>query len=227
MVLEDGRIRMIRGPRHNHHRPAVDPLFRSAALAYGPRVIGVVLSGNLDDGTAGLLAVKRRGGVVVVQDPEEAVFAGMPLSAVRTVEPDHVVHADAIGSLIVRLVGASVSGAAQPSDECLEAESSHDRGTPVNMDSIGTASHFTCPRCSGTLWEVDEDEMLRYRCRVGHSYSLESMLSTQDDSLEDSFVGRGSRIGRERGAQTHGRRSVARAQGSRPGHGPREKSGRA
>jgi two-component system chemotaxis response regulator CheB len=106
-MLVDGRsLRLSKGPRENRHRPAIDPLFRSVARAYGRRAIGVILSGNLDDGTAGLLAIKRRGGIAVVQSPEDAVYSGMPDAAIERVKVDHVVDAAAMGSLLDRIVRA-------------------------------------------------------------------------------------------------------------------------
>src|SRR5439155_6286178 len=104
LVLEDGVMRLSHGPRENMHRPAIDPLFRSAAIEYGPRTIGVILSGNLDDGTAGLISIKIAGGITVVQDPEDARFSGMPKSATRYLTPDHVVPLAGIPPLLSRLV---------------------------------------------------------------------------------------------------------------------------
>jgi len=108
LLIEHGHVRIVGGPKENHHRPAVDPLFRSAAQAYGSRVVGVVLTGALDDGTAGLIALKRRGGIAVVQDPDEALFSGMPLSALANVEVDYRLPLSSIGPLLVRLASEQV-----------------------------------------------------------------------------------------------------------------------
>src|SRR6266487_2533947 len=108
MLMEQGKVCVIRGPKENRHRPAIDPLFRSAALAYGPRVAGVILSGTLDDGTAGLIAIKKRGGVAIVQDPDEAIYPGMPRSALEHVQVDHILPLAAIGPLLVRLASEPV-----------------------------------------------------------------------------------------------------------------------
>src|SRR6266581_9811031 len=108
IFVERGKVRIVRGPKENRHRPAIDPLFRSAAQAYGSRVVGVVLTGALDDGTAGLIALKRRGGIAVVQDPDEALFSGMPLSALANVEVDYRLPLSSIGPLLVRLASEQV-----------------------------------------------------------------------------------------------------------------------
>src|SRR4051812_33241997 len=114
MLVEPGRLRVVRGPKENRHRPAVDPLFRSAAWAYGPRVIGVVLSGTLDDGAAGLWAIKSCGGVAVVQDPEDALFGEMPASALACVDADHVAPLEEIPLLLAELVRSPATGAHDP-----------------------------------------------------------------------------------------------------------------
>src|SRR5205085_2097950 len=119
LLLEADRVLVKRGPLHNRHRPAIDPLFRSASLAFGPRVIGVVLSGTLDDGTDGLVTIKRRGGLAVVQDPATALFSGMPASAAGAVEVDHLVPVEGIGPLLGRLAGQSVDREAPPPESRL------------------------------------------------------------------------------------------------------------
>jgi two-component system chemotaxis response regulator CheB len=186
LVVDPGRVRLTTAPRENGVRPSVDVLFRSAALAYGPNVIGVVVSGTLDDGTAGLIAIKQHGGTAVVQDPTEATFPGMPASAARYADPDHIVSLDKLPALLASLstqardrepTAAEIPGAQQseqPSEARAEAQA-------------GELSEFTCPECGGTLWEQREGDLLRFRCRVGHAYSTESLLTQQTDALEGAL----------------------------------------
>ncbi len=190
LLVEDGRVRLTRGPHENGHRPAVDALFRSAARAYGPRVIGVVLTGTLDDGTAGLQAVKRRGGLAVVQDPEDALFASMPRCAIEGVAVDHIAPLAGIGPTLVRL-------ARQPAQAESKAPVTPELKEEVKVAEFdikaletrreGKPSSYACPDCHGVLWEVEEDELLRFRCRVGHAFSPESLLASQSDALEDAL----------------------------------------
>ncbi len=187
MMLEDGAIRLVRGPAENRHRPAIDPLFRSAARAHGPRVIGVLLSGMLDDGTGGMHAIKSRGGVAIVQDPETATFSEMPRNAIEYVEVDQVVPIEEMGAVIARRVRESVPLEAKGGTQQLAKEvryAGFDMAQIENEDQVGKPSTFACPDCNGTLWEVDEDGVLRFRCRVGHAYSAESLLSAKTDSTE-------------------------------------------
>jgi two-component system chemotaxis response regulator CheB len=187
MVIDGDRVRVVRSARENRHRPAVDPLFRSAALHHGPHVVGVILTGSLDDGTAGLAAVKRRGGVAVVQDPDEAMFSSMPRSAMQRVAVDHCVPLADIPALLARL--ASEDPARHPA-EVASGLALETRLTTVrrpeaeDADRIGRASMFTCPECHGALWEIDDDSVLRYRCHVGHALTAESLAADQTLSLE-------------------------------------------
>jgi two-component system chemotaxis response regulator CheB len=193
-MFNDGRIRIVRGPRENRYRPAVDPLMRSAAQFHGPHAIGVILSGALDDGTAGLLALKRRGGITIVQDPEDAHFPGMPESALRVVDVDHCLPLSKIGPTIAQIVKESFQGTEEegmPSrDDQLDYEN---RASEADMSAIeqddkpGVPSPFACPDCGGVLWEIDNGELLHFRCRVGHAYSVESLLASQTDGLEDAL----------------------------------------
>jgi two-component system, chemotaxis family, protein-glutamate methylesterase/glutaminase len=191
LLLEDGKIRLTRGPHENRHWPAVDPLFRTAALAYGPRVVGVVLSGAQDDGSAGLLAIKQRGGVAVVQDPYDALVSGMPQSALRHVEVDHLLAADEIGQVLYRLASepAEEEGVYPVADE-MEFESKIAGLDPTVIDSnehVGELSAFSCPECAGPLYEIHDGELLRFRCRVGHAYTAESMLEEKSEVLESAL----------------------------------------
>ena len=189
LILEPHRIRVLRGPKQNRHRPAIDPLFRSAAVAFGPRAIGVVLTGNLDDGTAGLRAIKQRAGLAMVQDPRDAQFPGMPQSAVNHVDVDLALPAARIAEALVRAVREPLDvppPAARPDLE-IELRSDSGEGHMEDMEAIGTPSVFSCPECSGTLWEIGEADLPRFRCRVGHAYASESLVAEHDDALEDAL----------------------------------------
>lgn len=183
LLVEPGRVHVVRGPKENRCRPAVDPLFRSAALAYGARVVGVVLSGALDDGTAGLAAIKERGGLAIVQDPDEAAFPGMPASALANVEVDHRLRLAEIPAVLARLASEPAGRAAAPTD-VLVTEAAMESGEPRDMNEIGRPSVFGCPDCGGVLWEVDDPQLLRFRCRVGHAYSSETLMAVQEDGIE-------------------------------------------
>lgn len=183
--LRPGRIEVRRGPRENMLRPAADPLFRTAAHHYGDRVIGVVLSGALDDGTIGVRLIKNAGGIAIVQDPEEAVCRSMPESAASQVPVDYVVTANEIGPLLSRLVN-DAEPVPEPSVEVpLEtAEETTYAHARDRVDDLGKASGITCPECNGALWEIRDGETLHYRCRVGHAYSSESLLGASSESVE-------------------------------------------
>lgn len=192
LLVKPGHIHLARGPRENSHRPAIDPLFRTAARAYGRRVVGVVLSGVLDDGTAGLMAVKIRGGVAVVQHPEDAMYSGMPRSAIENVENiEHIVPLSEIPSVLVELANTSVEGEAEnPVSNEMEIESDMaemDVAALHKDDRPGKPSAFSCPECGGSLWEIQEQDLLRFRCRTGHAYSSESLMAQQSDALEDAL----------------------------------------
>ncbi len=190
MLLQRGHVRLTRGPRENGHRPAADPLFRSAAGAYGTRVIGVVLSGNLDDGTAGLAAVQRHGGVTVVQDPDDALYSGMPLSAIGSVEVDHVVPLAALPALLSELVNAPLEGGPWVEDPRDEMETEIAELEPAAMmadERPGVPSAFSCPDCHGVLFEIQEGELVRFRCRVGHAYGPETLMASQDGTVEGAL----------------------------------------
>jgi two-component system, chemotaxis family, protein-glutamate methylesterase/glutaminase len=177
-VVVDGETHLVRGPRENGNRPAADPLFRSVAAAFGPRAAGVVLSGSLDDGTAGLVAIKRAGGLTVAQDPEEAAFPGMPLTAVNYAKPDHVASLRDIPGILTRFA-EEVAAMASTDPPGADPAKSH-------LDERETPSEFTCPDCGGTLWLVG-DHPLQLRCRVGHSFSTESFSVGKQDAIENAL----------------------------------------
>lgn len=188
LLVEGDHVTIVSGPRENGHRPAVDPLFRSAADSWRNRVIGVVLSGNLDDGTAGLAAIKACGGIALVQSPEETLFPGMPMSAIENVAVDHVLPLAEIVPTIVRLIdGGEPSEEPWMKDQNMELEVRNAQLDSSLADTdahVGSPSGFSCPECSGVLWEVEDGKLVRYRCRVGHAYSAESLLSASSSAVE-------------------------------------------
>jgi two-component system chemotaxis response regulator CheB len=185
LLLHSGIVRVVRGPRENGYRPAIDPLFRSAAHSFGPRVTGVVLSGVLDDGTAGLAVIKDAGGRTLVQDPEEALYPMMPTSAIDFVGPDRVLEAHELGNAIVEFTAEPVPATAHDTNDPLLVESflRVDQGSSENPQP-GEASGYTCPACGGGLWEADESGVTRFRCRTGHGFSPETLLAEQSRNVE-------------------------------------------
>jgi two-component system chemotaxis response regulator CheB len=188
LIGPDG-IRLGHGPRENMARPAVDPLFRSAALSFGPRVIGVVLSGELNDGTAGLAAVKQCGGIVVVQDPCDALAPAMPRNALAQVTVDYCVPAAELGALLVRLARLP-AGKPSPAPADIRLEVAIAAGTGSSLDEIkelGKPSPFTCPECNGVLSEMKGAVPLRFRCQVGHAYTAQTLSLTQSEATEEAL----------------------------------------
>jgi two-component system, chemotaxis family, protein-glutamate methylesterase/glutaminase len=187
LLLHDDHILLRRGPRENLARPAIDPLFRSAACAFGARVVGVVLSGSLNDGTAGLRAIKQCGGVAVVQDPADAAVPDMPRSAQRYVDVDYTVPISALGDLLVRLAHEPAGDTPEIPDRIkLEtAIAAQELAGMAANDQLGSPSRFTCPECHGTLWEISDGSLLRYRCHVGHALTGEAILAAHAKETEE------------------------------------------
>jgi two-component system chemotaxis response regulator CheB len=192
LLIEPGnRMRVWRGPRENGFRPAIDPLFRSAARVYGPRAIGVILSGYLDDGTLGLMLLKRRGGIAIAQDPATASCPDMPSAAIKNVDVDHVVPIEEMPQLLARLTSEQARAIPiNPGVNAMSADirsGSEQEAVPATPNTIeikqatdGPPSALTCPECGGALWEQRVDTVLRYSCHVGHGYTGET--------LEDQYV---------------------------------------
>lgn len=179
LVLEERRMRVIRGPKVNASRPSVDVLFHSAARAHGARAIGVVLSGMLQDGTLGLRAIKRRGGIAVVQ--QDAVHPGMTTSAIANVEVDAVVPAREMAQRLTMFLAPESEGAMAADDQTeLEAgfDVTEERAAP------GDPTIFRCPECGGALWELEDGALVTYACHVGHTYAAESLMEQQGDAVE-------------------------------------------
>jgi two-component system, chemotaxis family, protein-glutamate methylesterase/glutaminase len=179
LLIEDGRVELDRGPKENGVRPAVDVTLRTLAAAYGPRAVAVILSGALGDGSAGAVAVRRAGGTVIVQDPEDATVPSMPESALRAVgRPDALLTATEIGPALSHLMQPE---AMRETVTIPPVEQPYDKG-PVRSE--GLPSPFTCPECSGSLWEIKHGQAIRYTCRVGHSYSEDAMVGAQGRAVE-------------------------------------------
>jgi len=191
LLIEPGRARVTHGPRENRFRPAIDPLFRSAAQVYGPAAVGVILTGSLDDGTAGLWAIHKLGGITVVQDPRDALFPSMPQSAIDSVKVDHIVPLSDIAPLLVRLTAAPVEEERRmEAPEPLEIEvkiAKEQDPLRAGVERIGEPSVIACPECLGVLRQWKEDERLRYRCHTGHAYSAESLLAEIGEAIENDM----------------------------------------
>jgi two-component system, chemotaxis family, protein-glutamate methylesterase/glutaminase len=190
LLLERGYVRVTKGPKENRFRPAIDPLFRSAAYIYGPRAIGVVLSGALDDGTAGLWAIKLRGGTAVVQDPADALHRSMPISALDNVEVDYKLPVAQIGPLLGRLArepaGAEPLVAASEREK-MDAEVKIAREVDSRIEDImqfGELSPFTCPECHGVLTMFRDGNIIRFRCHTGHALSAGTLLEAGTEQVE-------------------------------------------
>ena len=187
LLLHDGHMMLRRGPRENLARPAIDPLFRSAALSYGASVIGVLLSGSLSDGTAGLRAVKAVGGLAVVQHPNDTLVPAMVESALHFVEVDHCLPAAKLGALLAKLAAepAGETFAAPPAVRLEAAIAAQEHSTMKEADRLGELSVFTCPECHGPLWEIEDGDMLRYRCHTGHAFTADAVMEAQEIEADE------------------------------------------
>jgi two-component system chemotaxis response regulator CheB len=179
LLVSRGHMHVVEGPRENGFRPAIDPLFRSASRAYGPLAIGVILSGMLDDGTAGLLAIKARGGAAVVQDPDEAIAPSMPRSALAYVAVDYSVASAEMGPLLGRLAAERIGRAEEERDMSIPPPFGHDRPLDLVGEAVGVSTRFSCPECSGVLSELHEGTLPRFRCQVGRRFSPKSVVAHQ------------------------------------------------
>jgi len=191
LIVTAGGLAAVHGPRENGFRPAIDPLFRTAARELGPRVIGVVLSGALSDGTYGLSVIKHCGGITVVQDPQDAIIPSMPMSALKYVDIDHVLPAGEIAELIERLTaregGKGVPAMPGPKEELEPQLASENTEVAEMKELFGPPSALTCPDCGGALWEVQEGRVVRYQCHVGHQYAPENLEGEQRDAIDSAL----------------------------------------
>jgi len=189
LLVLDHRIRLSRGPSENGHRPAIDPLFRSVARAVGPRAVAVVLSGARDDGAAGAAAIAARGGLVVAQDPADALYASMPRAVMDRITPDHVAPAAKIGGLLAGIVAMTLpEPPVQASDAQLDGEVAMSDFAAITTEQLLSApAGYGCPSCGGGLYEMESSPVPRYRCRVGHAWSPESLLDEQTVATEGAL----------------------------------------
>lgn len=197
MIVEGNLLRVLQGPRENLHRPAIDPLFRSAAASYGRRAIGIILTGALDDGTSGLMVVDAHGGAAIVQDPRTAVFSSMPESALEQVPRAQVLPLQQMGERLVQLVQEKLpdpvsSGGGWNARPDVDAEKEI-RIAELNMSAVEEENHpgqpyaFACPDCGGVLWEIDDNGFLRFRCRVGHAFTARHLGTEQRHAIETAL----------------------------------------
>jgi two-component system chemotaxis response regulator CheB len=184
LLTQDG-MRLVHGPKENHCRPAIDPLFRSAAAQYRTRVIAVLLSGYLSDGISGLNAVRRCGGLTMVQDPADAQVADMPMNALDHHEPDYIGSAERLADLIIELSGQPAPEPDPvPPDIAMEVQMSLGRELSMhNERQLGELSPFACPDCGGNLWQID-DVLPRFRCHVGHGFTGDALAEVQGEKLD-------------------------------------------
>lgn len=194
LLIDEGYIQVVRGPKENRFRPAIDALFRSAARTYGPRVVGVVLTGYLDDGTVGLQAIKKRGGLTVVQDPEEAEYSSMPKSALRYAQVDYCLSLDKITELLINLVKKTPEDEnLYPTTQEIEFEANiaqqqmNTQEFLENVEKIGTRTTYSCPECNGSIWQIGNGNFLRFRCHVGQAYTADIFLSEQTQNIENAL----------------------------------------
>jgi two-component system chemotaxis response regulator CheB len=185
LIVDGDKLRLGRGPRENNTRPAIDPLFRSAALCCGYRAVGAVLTGTLGDGASGLHTLHEYGGRTVVQNPVDAAFSGMPEAALTRFSPDHVTSLAGMPALFQRLVNEPQGKPIKPSANLIyEVElAKGGNGSMSQLDRIGQRSLLACPDCHGVMWEIEEGDLIRYRCHVGHAYTAELMSLALDETL--------------------------------------------
>ena len=189
MLVKKTTLLVTKGARENRYRPAIDPLFRSAAVTHGPHVIGVVLTGMLDDGTVGLMAIQKCGGITVVQDPRDATYPGMPQSALDNLKIDYCLPAGEIGAVLEKITREHAGKFKPiPDDMRIEAEIAERVLSDVaQVESLGNQAPYNCPNCGGVLWEIKKSKMQRYRCHTGHSFTASSLLVIQSEKIEETL----------------------------------------
>ncbi|WP_324677152.1 chemotaxis protein CheB [Hymenobacter sp. GOD-10R] len=193
LLVEQNKVLVTRGPKENRFRPSIDALFRSVAHAYGPRAIGVVLSGYLDDGTSGLWTIQRLGGVTIIQDPEEAYAPAMPRNVLEYVQPDYTVRLAELAPLLIRLTAqptANLATLTQAEIDRIRVEvrvAHGDSTIDLKLLQQGELTPFFCPECQGPLVQLVEDNLVHFRCRIGHAFSLSALLASVTEGVENQL----------------------------------------
>lgn len=189
MIGKDRKVLVTKGAMENRYRPAIDPLFRSAAVGFGTGVIGILLTGYLDDGTAGMKAIKRCGGTCIVQEPDEADYPAMPKNAINNVKVDYCLPIAEMGPLLDRLLVKKLrKSKAVPKDVLIETKIAERVLSDLSsVNKVGGQVPFNCPGCGGVLWKVDKDKNSRYRCHTGHAYTAASLLAEQTKKIEETM----------------------------------------
>ncbi|GAB2779318.1 chemotaxis protein CheB [Rhabdobacter roseus] len=193
MLIENDHILIKRGPKENRFRPSIDALFRSAAYTYGPRTIGIVLTGLLNDGTSGMWSVKRLGGLGIIQEPEEAMYPSMPESVLEYVDVDYIVPISEMAPLVCRLIEDTLelvdpaSSSIETDRMNLEIHTAAQANASMDILKMGELTPLTCPDCNGTLVSIKEGKLIRYRCHTGHAFTASALLAEVSKSVEDKL----------------------------------------
>lgn len=189
LIREDQKILVTKGAHENRSRPAIDPLFRSAAVAFGTGVIAILLTGYLDDGTSGMKAVKKCGGICIVQDPDEAEYPDMPRNALNNVKVDHCLPISEMGALLYQIIPRQLKkNKPIPKDVLIEAKiAERVLSDLASVNELGDQVPFNCPGCGGVLWKIGKDSSLRFRCHTGHAYTSAYLLAEQTNRIEETM----------------------------------------
>jgi two-component system, chemotaxis family, protein-glutamate methylesterase/glutaminase len=188
LIVKEENILLGKGPMENRYRPSIDTLFRSAAAEFDHKVIGIVLTGLLEDGAAGMVSIKRSGGTLIVQDPNEAEYPDMPNAVLNNVKADHVVPVEEMGTVIAKIIAKPPKKTKIPEDVKKEAEIAERVQVGIDqLTKISDHSVFSCPDCGGGLWEMTSQGNTRYRCHVGHAYSENGLLASMEATTESAL----------------------------------------
>jgi two-component system chemotaxis response regulator CheB len=189
LIEKNGQLHVTKGAQENRSRPGIDPLFRSAAVSFGNRVTGIILTGYLDDGTAGLIAIQRCGGTCIVQDPDEAQYPDMPKNALNQIKADYCIAIAEMGDVLAKLMTRKI-GKQKPIPEDLIREATIAERVLSDLaavNSLGEQVPFNCPGCGGVLWKMDKGPFVHYRCHTGHAYTNASLLAAQTQKIEETM----------------------------------------